>query len=81
MRASSKILLSLPPDLSGRFKALVPTRQRSDFIRHLLEDELKKREQQLYECALAVEQDEQLNNDLKNWDVTLNDGLTNDESW
>ncbi len=81
MAVSSKILLSLPPDLSCRFKALIPARQRSDFIRHLLEDELKKREQQLYECALAVEQDEQLNNDLKNWDVTLNDGLENDESW
>lgn len=36
----------------------------------------KERERQLYECALAVEQDTALNEDMENWNVTLKDGLT-----
>jgi hypothetical protein len=34
----------------------------------------------LYECAAAVEKDHLLNDEMKDWDITLQDGLEN-ESW
>jgi hypothetical protein len=52
-----------------------PPRQRSRLIAKLLEDELKKREQELYQAALAVEQDEELGAEMREWDVTLGDGI------
>jgi hypothetical protein len=54
--------------------ATIPQRQRSKVIARLLEDEIKKREQELYQAALAVEQDEELNAEMKEWDVTAGDG-------
>jgi hypothetical protein len=44
-------------------------------ITKLLEDELRKREQELYQAALAVEQDEELTAEMREWDVTLGDGI------
>ena len=38
-------------------------------------NEIKRLERELYECALAVEQDEQLNAEMAEWDVTVGDGL------
>jgi hypothetical protein len=55
--------------------ATIPPRQRSRLIAKLLEDELKKREQELYQAALAVEQDEELGAEMREWDVTLGDGI------
>lgn len=76
-----KILISLPTELAARLRAAIPTRQRSKTIVHLLEEEIAKREQALYECALAVENDKKLGKEMKEWDdATLTDGL-NDESW
>lgn len=46
----------------------------------LIEQEVQKRENQLYECALAVEKDQELYNEMKEWDITLQDGLE-DELW
>jgi hypothetical protein len=36
---------------------------------------LEQQEQALYECALAVEQDEELNAELDDWQVTITDGI------
>jgi len=55
--------------------ATIPPRQRSKLIAELLEDEVKKREQELYQAALAVEQDQELNAEMKDWDVTVSDGI------
>ena len=33
------------------------------------------KEQELYECALAVEKDANLNKEMEAWDITVNDGL------
>lgn len=38
------------------------------------------REHHLLECAQKVEEDQQLNIDMKEWDVTLTDGLE-DATW
>ena len=70
-----KILISLPDDLAYRFKSIIPQRQRSKIIADLLREEIKRREKALYNCALEVEKDEALNQEMQDWDITVNDGL------
>ena len=70
-----KVPVSIPNSLYSRMMATVPPRQRSKLIARLLEDEVEKREQELYRAALAVEQDEELSAEMKDWDVTLGDGI------
>ncbi len=74
-----KVLISIPDQLALRMRAAIPARQRSKTITHLIELEVKKREKALFECALAVEKDAALRKEMKDWDVTHEDGL-NDES-
>lgn len=76
----NKVLISIPDEMASRMRAAIPRRQRSKVIVQLLEKEIEKRERALYDCALAVEQDTALNHEMKEWDVTLQDGLA-DESW
>ncbi len=76
----NKVLISMPEQLAARMRAALPARQRSKIIAHLIEKEVEKREQNLYECAAAVEKDSALSQEMKDWDETLNDGL-DDESW
>ncbi|MBA2708995.1 MAG: hypothetical protein H0U57_00140 [Tatlockia sp.] len=75
-----KLLISIPDNIAHRMRAAIPQRQRSKIIVKLIEKEVERREKALYECALAVEQDAGLNNEMKEWDVTLQNGLK-DESW
>jgi len=75
----SKVLISMPDHLANRMKAAIPARQRSKVIAHLIEEEVKRRERSLYECAAEVERDSALNDEMKDWDITLQDGL-DDES-
>ena len=76
----SKILISMPDKIASRMRASIPQKQRSKIIVQLIEKEIEKRERALYECAVAVEQNNELNQEMKDWDITLQDGLT-DESW
>jgi len=76
----SKVLISIPDKIASRMRASIPSRQRSKVIVGLIEKEIEKRERQLHECALAVEKDLALHEEMKEWDVTLQDGLSN-ESW
>lgn len=75
-----KVLISIPDQLDARMRLTMPPRQRSKIIARLIEHEVEKREQALYECAKAVENDKELNAEMEDWDVTIEDGLT-DESW
>jgi metal-responsive CopG/Arc/MetJ family transcriptional regulator len=75
-----KVLVSLSDDLFARMQAVIPPRQRSKVVAELLEAEVQRREQELYECALAVEQDEQLQAEMAEWDVTVGDGIET-ETW
>ncbi|RPI78773.1 MAG: hypothetical protein EHM45_05320 [Desulfobacteraceae bacterium] len=75
-----RILISVSDSLASRMKAVIPGRQRSKIISQLLEQELKKREDALYQCALEVEQNEALNAEMKEWEVTVADGVKH-ESW
>lgn len=74
-----KLLVSIPDQLAARMRAAIPARQRSKTIAHLIEEEVEKREQHLYDCAVAVEKNKVLHNEMAEWDATLNDGLDDDE--
>lgn len=75
-----KVLISMPDQLAIRMKAAIPARQRSKTIRRLIEEEIAKREKILYECAVSVEKDSALNQEMQDWDITNQDGL-DDGSW
>lgn len=70
-----KVLISLPDQLANRMRVTIPERQRSKIVAALLEAEILRRERGLYECALAVEKDLALKEDMALWEVTLSDGL------
>ena len=76
----NKVLISIPDNIASRMRAAIPQRQRSKVIVRLIEAEIDKREKALYECAVAVENDTSLNDEMKDWDVTLLDGMNNG-SW
>ncbi|HET6461965.1 MAG TPA: hypothetical protein VFG29_14385 [Syntrophales bacterium] len=75
-----KILVSIPDNLANRMKAIIPPRQRSKVLAKLLEDEVKRREFELYQCALEVEDDQALSADMEDWNTTIGDGI-DAESW
>ncbi|MDX2165053.1 MAG: hypothetical protein SFW07_06535 [Gammaproteobacteria bacterium] len=74
-----RLLISVPNALAEKFRHYVPERQRSKVISHLIEEEIERREEALYKCALAVEKDVALNKEMDEWDVTLKDGLNDEE--
>jgi hypothetical protein len=78
--AAMKVLVSLSDELFARMQAVIPPRQRSKVVAELLEEEVRRRERQLYECALAVERDERLHKEMADWDVTVGDGIET-ETW
>jgi len=77
--ATEQLLLRLPEDLVRRFRRTVPGRQRSEFVRALLEKALESHVDDdtdpLYKAALAVEQDGKLGAEMAEWDATVADGL------
>ena len=77
---ATQLLVRLPDDLAKRFKRSVAPRQRSKFIERLLEEALPgpqgSDDDPLYQAALAVERDEQLGEEMAEWEeATLGDGL------
>ena len=75
-----KILVSLPNDLVKRMRTVIPARKRSQVVKDLLEKEVDRREEALFQCALAVEKDEALNQEMAEWDITIGDGIE-PEAW
>ncbi len=75
---TAKVMISLPDDLATRMKASIPSRERSKVISKLLENEIQHREDALYRSALAMEQNEELKDEMAAWDNEFfNDGLDN----
>ena len=76
---TEQVLLRLPDDLVRRFKQIVPERQRSAYVRQLLEQALPGADSDtdpLYLAALAVEQDTGLGEEMTEWEAaTIGDGL------
>lgn len=75
-----RILITVPDNLAARMKAVLPSGQRSKVIANILEEEIDRREHELYECAKAVEADTVLNEELAAWDVATGDGVEH-EAW
>ena len=75
-----KVLVSLPEDLVDRMKTTIPARKRSQVVKELLEKEIERREKALYKCAVAVEKDKALNQEMAEWDATVGDGIE-PETW
>ena len=75
-----RILITVPDILAARMKAVLPSGQRSRVIARILEKEIDRRERELYECAMAVEADTALNEDLEGWETTTGDGVEH-ETW
>jgi len=75
----TQLLIHLPDYLLGRFRAAVPAKQRSKYIEHLLEEDLKKHDDELRRAAMAVELDDEINVAMKDWDIVSGDGLDEDQ--
>ncbi|WP_158932187.1 hypothetical protein [Acidisphaera sp. S103] len=78
--ATEQLLLRLPEELVRKFRRAIPERQRSAFVRALLEQALKADSDDdadpLYLAALAVEQDDHLTDEMAEWqNATVSDGL------
>jgi hypothetical protein len=69
------VQFALPEEIIQSLNQLVPPDQQDEFVAKALREALEQQEQALYECALAVEQDEELNAELEDWQVTLTDGI------
>lgn len=79
-----KILISIPDELAHRLRRSIPAKQRSKIISDLIAKEIEKRERKLYACALEVEKDSILAGEMKDWDITISDGLNDEvdhETW
>ncbi len=75
-----KVLVSLPDSLAARMKAIIPPRHRSGVLATLIENELTRREAQLYQCAVEVDKDQALNAERDVWTTTVGDGI-DVEAW
>ena len=62
-----QLLLHIPDSIAERFKQAVPARQRSAFVTGLLEKALPVEDDPLYLIALEVEQDTELNAEMREW--------------
>ena len=71
----TRVNISIPETLYNNMRTLIPARQRRKVIAELLNKEIKRREKELHECALAVKKDEVLNKEMADWETTVADGL------
>lgn len=75
-----KVMISIPDVLAERMRAFIPSGQRSRIIVEILEAEIRKRELELYRCALDLEKDEDLNKEIDDWNSVAGDNIE-PESW
>lgn len=74
-----RVNFMLPRELYYELRLLIPERKRSQVIAALIKEEIARREEKLYRQAKALEQDKALNQEMKEWDSTLEDGLKGSE--
>ncbi|MBH1971443.1 hypothetical protein FK216_08195 [Moraxellaceae bacterium AER2_44_116] len=77
-----QLLVHLPDDLVARFRNAIPARQRSDFIRELLERSLPNNDDALYRLALEAQAyDDAHPNEFADFNNTIADGLDPNETF
>ncbi|MFA6037474.1 MAG: hypothetical protein WC748_05065 [Legionellales bacterium] len=72
---STKVMFSLPDDVTERMKAVIPARQRSKIVARLLTGEIEKREDKLLHLAMQLEGNTTLKKEMEHWDPMIGDGL------
>jgi hypothetical protein len=79
---TTQVLIHLPTDVARRFRNAIPARQRSEFVRKLLEENLPNVDEQMYELALKAEAFDRANpEEVSELDATLMDGLDPNETF
>mgnify|MGYP006049234247 CR=1 FL=1 len=79
---TTQILIRLPNEVARRFRNAIPARQRSEFVRKLLEENLPNVDEQIYELAVKAEAFDRANpEDVSELDATLMDGLDPNETF
>jgi metal-responsive CopG/Arc/MetJ family transcriptional regulator len=70
-----QIPVSIPDELAVRMRSVITSGNRNRIISAILEKEIRKREQALYEAAVAVENDDAINAEMSDWEVAVDDGI------
>jgi hypothetical protein len=79
---TTQVLIHLPTDLAIRFRQSVPARNRSSFVRSLLEKYLPDTDDALYQAALRAQAFDDANPDENVlFNIALLDGLDPNESF
>jgi hypothetical protein len=79
---TTQVLIRLPTEVARRFRNAIPARQRSEFVRKLLEENLPNVDEQMYELALQAEAFDRANpEEMSELDATLMDGLDPNETF
>ena len=77
-----QLLVHLPDELVERFRKSIPARQRSDFVRQILERALPKPEDELYRLALQAQAyDDKHLDEFNDFDNASFDGLDPNETF
>ena len=79
---TTQVLIRLPTEVARRFRNAIPARQRSEFVRKLLEENLPDVDAQMHELALQAEAFDRANpEEVSEFDATLMDGLDPNETF
>jgi hypothetical protein len=79
---TTQVLIHLPTEIARRFRNAIPARQRSGFIRKLLEQSLPNVDDQMYQLALKAEAFDRANpEEINELEATLMDGLDPNETF
>lgn len=84
MRAimTTQVLIHLPTEVARRFRDAVPARQRSGFVRKLLEQNLPNTDEHMYKLALKAQAfDNAHPEEYGELESTLTDGLDPNETF
>lgn len=71
----TQLLIHIPENLANKFRASVPTKQRSKYIENLLKASLTKEDEILLNCAKQIEQDSEINELMSDFSNTSGDGI------
>lgn len=79
---TTQVLIRLPTEVARRFRNAIPARQRSEFVRKLLEENLPNVDEHMHELALQAEAFDRANpQEVSELDATLMDGLDPNETF
>ena len=79
---TTQVLIHLPTEVARRFRDAVPARQRSGFVRKLLEQNLPNTDEHMYKLALKAQAFDNVHpEEYGEFESTLMDGLDPNETF